>query len=272
MYCYIHHQFVPYREASLHISDVGLQRGYAIFDFFLAFGQTIPFFDDYLDRFFRSAGLVDLKIPISRDQLIEIIRELLRRNGFEFSGIKLLLTGGPSEDLYQPGEPELMVINLPHHSNPMDQLSPVRLMLLEYQRHLPEVKTTNYFPTLARWNIMKSQGVHELLYHFQGRILECTRSNIFLVRNDRLITPSEDILHGIIRKNLIEALKETIPVEVRPVPMEDLISADEVFITGTSKHVLPVMAVDKFTYTCPGPITAKVSQIFREYFQQQLQC
>jgi branched-subunit amino acid aminotransferase/4-amino-4-deoxychorismate lyase len=266
--CYLNDHFVPFEEARLHISDLGLQRGYGIFDYFLATSGRIPFYDDYLDRFYTSADRLNLKVPLCRKDLKETIAELLRQNGLATSGIKLLLTGGYSDDLYSPSSPNFMVLNLPVHHNPGEFGEGVKLILLDFQRHIPEVKTTFYLPSIALFPIMKAAGAIEVLYHHNGLISETTRANIFLIKNETLITPSPGVLQGITRKHVLGAAKDLLAVVEREVRLEEIWEADEVFITGTSKHVMPVVQIEgrKVGNGKPGLRTKAVSAAFEEHF------
>jgi D-alanine transaminase/branched-chain amino acid aminotransferase len=241
--CYLNNRFLPYREANLHLSDLGLQRGYGIFDYFIEMNGRIPFFDDYLDRFYTSAGLLNLDVPLNRELLKEKVTYLLQQNKFGTSGIKLLLTGGYSDDLYSPSAPNFIILNLPVTWRPGDPGEGVKLLMLDFQRHLPEVKTTFYLPSLALFREMKEKGAVEVLYHHNGLISETTRANIFLVREGRLITPETGVLKGITRKYVLQVAKAIMPVEERQVMLEELRESEEVFITGTSKHVAPVVEI-----------------------------
>jgi branched-subunit amino acid aminotransferase/4-amino-4-deoxychorismate lyase len=266
--CYINGQFLAYPDASLHISDLGLQRGYSIFDYFLEMNGRIPFFDDYLDRFYASADLLNLKIPLCRKDLKAAIGEMLGKNNLGNSGIKLLLTGGYSEDLYSPSAPNFMVLNLPVLHHPGEFSDGVKLILLDFQRHIPEVKTTFYLPSIALFPKLKEYGAIEVLYHHNGLISETTRANIFLVKNDRLITPSPGVLRGITRKHVLGAAKDLLASEEREVRLEELWEADEVFITGTSKHVMPVIEIEgrQIGKGKPGEWTRRISEAFEKYF------
>ncbi|MBE0639435.1 MAG: aminotransferase class IV, partial [Bacteroidales bacterium] len=199
MLCLINDRFVPYNEAHLHVSDIGLQRGYGIFDYFLAVHGSIPFFEDYLDRFFYSAKMLNLDFQLSREELKEKIRYLIQQNQPERSGIKLLLTGGYSEDLYTPTGQNLLILNLPMSHHPGDLIGGIKLMLLDYIRFRPEIKTTFYLPTLSMMPELRKQGATEVLYHNNGAVSETTRANIFIIKQGKLITPSEGILKGVTR-------------------------------------------------------------------------
>lgn len=274
--CFINNRFQPFPEASLHISDLGLQRGYSIFDYFLEIDTRVPFLDDYLDRFYSSAKLLNLEVPLTRDLLKEKIGYLLQQNKLGTSGIKLLLTGGYSEDLYSPSAPNFMILNVPVKWGQGDketggQGEGVKLLLLDYQRHLPEVKTTFYLPSIALFPEMKAKGAIEVLYHHNGFITETTRANFFMVKNNRLITAGSGVLQGITRKHILVVAGELMEVEERPVMLEELWDCDEAFITGTSKHVMPVIEVGgrMIGKGKPGEWTKAISVEFERFFGLQ---
>jgi branched-subunit amino acid aminotransferase/4-amino-4-deoxychorismate lyase len=270
--CFIHNNFVPYRDASLHVSDIGLQRGYGIFDYFLEVGGRIPFLEDYLDRFYDSALLLNLEVPLTRDLLKEKIIFLLQQNKLGNSGIKLLLTGGYSDDLYSPSVPNFMIFNLPVFHQPGDFGDGSKLILLDYRRHIPEVKTTFYLPSIALLPEMKEKGAIEVLYHHNGLISETTRANFFLIKNGTLITPVSGVLRGITRKYVLHVAKDLMPVEVREVKLEELWESEEAFITGTSKHVAPVVEVEDriIGNGKPGVMTKVISEAYERFFNRFL--
>jgi len=266
--CYINNRFQPYSGAKLHISDIGLQRGYSIFDYFLEMDGRIPFLEDYLDRFYGSAERLNMEVPLTREMMKEKIAYLLQRNKLGTSGIKLLLTGGYSEDLYSPSAPNFMILNLPVKRRPGDFGDGEKLLLLDYARYLPEVKTTFYLPSIALFPKLKEKGAIEVLYHHNGLISETTRANIFLIKNSKLITPSPGVLRGITRKYVMQVSHDLMPVEEREVRLEELWESDEVFITGTSKHVAPVIEVEgrMIGNGRPGVMTKMISDAYERFF------
>jgi len=141
-------------------------------------------------------------------------------------------------------------------------------MLFEYQRFLPETKTINYLPAIWLLPKLKTQGAIEPLYHFKGKILETARGNFFLVKNNTLITPKENILLGITRKYLIECARKNFEIEEREVTIEEIDTADEIFITGTSKHVLPVTQIDNKIIADgkPGVVTLRLMEAFNRSY------
>jgi D-alanine transaminase/branched-chain amino acid aminotransferase len=266
--CYLNNRFLPYHEAKIRVSDIGLHRGFSIFEYFLEMDNRMPFFDDYLDRFYASAGKLALEVPLSRDLLKEKIFYLLQQNKFGISGIRLLLTGGYSEDMFTPSTPNFMILNLPMKNHPSVYKKGIKLLQLDYQRYLPEVKSTFYLPSIALLPEMKKRGALEVLYHHEGWISETTRSNIFLIKNGKLLTPSSGILKGITRKHVLDLAKEILPVEERKIKLQELWECDEAFITGTSKHVAPVLEVDGKLIGDgkPGKVSLQIWEAFEEQY------
>lgn len=270
--CFINNRFLDYDDARIHISDLGLQRGFGIFDYFLEMNGRIPFFNDYLDRFYNSAKRLGMDVPLDRDILKEKIAFLLQQNKFGSSGIKLLLTGGYSEDLYSPSKANFLIINMPLKYDPCAFGDGVKLLMMEYKRWWPEVKTTYYLPSLIMFQKLKETGAIEILYNQNGLLSETTRANIFLIRDNKLITPKNEILKGITREHVLKVAENIMDVDVRDVRTEEIGLSEEVFITGTSKHVMPVIAIDGQVIGdgMPGKMTRVISAAFEEYYSKGL--
>jgi branched-subunit amino acid aminotransferase/4-amino-4-deoxychorismate lyase len=265
--CFINDHFESYPGAKVHVSDLALHRGYGVFDYCREIGGRVPFLEDYLDRFYRSAAGLRLDVSLNREQLKEKIFHLLRENRFLNSGIKILLTGGDTDDFYQPVRPNLLIFNMPYHAPDISFDKGVKLVLFEYQRFLPEFKSINYLPGVWLLSVLKEKGAIEPLYHFNGKLLETARANIFLVKDNTLVTPGKGILHGITRKHLLIMARERYMIEEREVGVEEIFTADEIFMTGTSKHVLPVIQIDDKVISngSPGPVTMKLMEEFSRY-------
>lgn len=234
-------------DAYIHISDVGLQRGYGIFDYFVVVQGVPLFFDDYLDRFEHSAQFMDLQIPLSRAAMKKRILDLIAANKTLDCAIKIILTGGFSEDGYTPAStPNLFILPMPaikHGAREMEQ--GFRLMTVNYVRDLPEVKSLNYMMSLIVQKEMKNRGAQDILYYKNGRISESSRSNFFIVKDDNtVVTPAKDILWGITRKQIMELAKAHFQLEVRDITLSEVLSAKEAFLTSSSKGALAVVNID----------------------------
>lgn len=249
-YIYLNGAIVPAEKAMLHVTDLALLRGFGIFDFLQNINGIPLFIDDYLDRFEKSARLMQLEFPEkNRAVLIQNIKALIAKNGFLHSGLRLCLTGGYSEDVFTPTTPNFIILEQEIKENTGYQgfINGEKLILHEYVRDVYEVKTTNYVvPILlqARW---KAESAVDVLYHKNGLVSESSRSNFFIVdKNDTLITPNDQILEGITRKKIIElAQQSNLRLEIRAVTLEETLAAKETFITSSTKGVLPIVKLDE---------------------------
>jgi branched-chain amino acid aminotransferase len=140
---YFNGEILTSEETKIHVSDLAFLRGYGIFDFFRVINGKAIFMEDHLDRFENSAKIMGLPISESRHQLKEIISELIKLNQHDLLGIKLILTGGYSEDGFNPSDKSNLLIT----AKPFTFTNPqagLKLMSVEYRREIPEVKTLSY--------------------------------------------------------------------------------------------------------------------------------
>ena len=249
--CYIRGMFKPMNEASVSVNDLGVQRGYGIFDF-LRVSNNIPLFiEDHLDRFFNSAQEMRLSFNESRHELKDIVFQLIRENNLASSGIRIILTGGESVDGYTIKVPELVIVqqSIPPPADEM-ALPGIHLLSYPFQRQLSHVKTTDYLMAIWLQPWLRKNGGDDILYHHDGIFSECPRSNIFLVTNDgRLVTPGRNILKGITRKQVIRlALEIGLTVEERDITLHEISEAREAFITSSTKRLVPVSQMDEIKF------------------------
>jgi branched-subunit amino acid aminotransferase/4-amino-4-deoxychorismate lyase len=138
---------------------------------------------------------------------------------------------------------------------------------VDFRRELAEIKSINYIEAVLLQKRRKELGALEMVYVKDGVVYECLGSNIFIVKNGRLITPKDSIVYGITRKVVLDLAREYFPVEERPVSAEEMFSADEVFITGSFKEVVPVVRIDDkgIGNGAVGPICARIIELFSEF-------
>lgn len=256
----------PAEEATLKVNDLAILRGYGIFDFFLVWEQVPLFMEDYLDRFYRSGRLLNMEVPASRSELKDRIGELISLNKEDYAGIRLVMTGGYTDDAYTPIAPNLIVMHHPY--KPFADRAyeeGVKLMTYEYQRDLPEVKTTNYAMGIRLLPELKKAGAVEPLYHSSGTIKEAVRSNFYIIdQDDKVITADEDVLMGITRKHVLQAIKGHYEIERRLITLDEVWQAKEAFLTGSNKGVIPVTRLDDHVYGdgTPGAVTQHIGALF----------
>ncbi len=257
-------------DAYIHVSDVGLQRGYGIFEYFVVVQGVPLFFDDYLDRFEYSAQFMDLSIPLSRAALKKRILDLVAVNKTLDCAIKIILTGGFSEDGYTPAPtPNLFIMPMPaikHHAKETEQ--GIRLITVDYVRDLPQVKSLNYVMSLIAQKEMRNKSAQDVLYYKDGQVSESSRSNFFIVKDDNtIVTTARDILWGITRKQIIALAKANFQLEVRDITLSEVLTAKEAFLTSSSKGALAVVNIDgqPIGNGQQGVITKAIDELYNQH-------
>ena len=260
-------------EAALHVSDLSILRGYGIFDFFLFLKGQPLFLEDYLDRFYRSAHLLHLEIPYSREDFAAQIFRLIEANGQQEGGIRLLLTGGFSPDGYVPSSPNVLILQYPLPQQAWDPNITLKLMTYPHLRELPEIKTTNYITGISLLPELKKRGADDLLYLDGEWIRESVRSNFFLVlEGNRVVTPANKILLGVTRKHILQLARQRYTVEEREVHVSEIGQAKEAFFTSSTKGLFPVIEIDgqPIGNGQPGPVSKQLQQDFMAHLDAYL--
>ena len=268
MPAYLNDKFLENDEAMLHVSDLSMQRGYAVFDFFRTINGVPLFIADHLDRFYASAISLHLIVRKKNGELATIIHELIKRSSLSEAGIRLMLTGGYSSDNYHPAEPNLLITCNPvQTATQPDFEKGYSIITHEYQRELPNVKSINYLMAVWLQPLMKEKQVDDILYVRNGIISEFPRSNVFIITKDnKLVTPAHNILAGVTRKNVMSLAAEKMAVQERDITTEELMNAAEVFLTSTTKRILPIVKIDNkiIGNGKPGKITTVLYEAFLE--------
>lgn len=264
MYTIINDDFMLQSEAQLHVSDLSIQRGYGIFDFFKVLDSKPIFLDDHLDRFYGSAGTMNLPVKYQRPELKEMLYELIRKNEMADAGIRINLTGGYAVDSYTVSKPNLVVTQSSISFSQENFEKGISLMTDDHQRQLPGVKTIDYLHAIYLQPQIKLANANDVLYFSQSKIRECPRANFFLVKeNGDVVTPAKEILKGITRKKILEF--NDMPIREEDVSIYELADAKESFITSTTKNVLPVLSIDgkPVGNGKPGETTRKINELLK---------
>ena len=275
MLAYLNGEFLPLERAQIHVSDLAIQRGYGIFDFFRVKGGVPLYLEDYLDRFYRSAATMGMEGVIERSALKEVVNQLIRRNGVDEAGMKLILTGGYSPDAYHPVQGNFLVsqhpLVLPSSAQVEEGIS---IITYPYRREIPEVKTINYIMGVWLLKKMKEAKAADVLYHRDELVSEFPRCNFFIVTaKGTLVTPANHILHGITRMRVLEVAGSACPVEVRDLKLQEVYEASEAFLTSTTKSILPIVKVDNRLIGTgkPGSVILNLGNLLRQRERAELQ-
>jgi len=269
---YMNGQFVEDLEAKISILDLGLVRGYGVFDYLRTY-RGLPFhLKEHLLRLKYSGEYLGIHLPHSLEEIEKIIKRLLDQNGYLESSIKIILTGGVSPDQITPQETaSLIILIYPLASLPKEDYHlGIITMTTPLQRSLPTAKTLHYAPAIMALQQGRYKNAKEILYlNANHEILEASTSNFFgFTKKGVLLTcDSEEILLGITREIIIKLAKEHFPVELRAVNYAELNEIEESFITSSNKEILPVVQIDDQLIGSGkiGPFTQKLMHLFYLY-------
>lgn len=269
--CYLNGQIVPLSQASVSVLDIGLLRGFGIYEGLITHNRKPFMLEDHLARMHRSADKMSLTVPVSDAEIAAAIGELVESNvpSDREALIRIILTGGTTVGVidYNPATPTMFILVTEFTPLESEYLrTGCKVELVEYHRDLAEIKSINYIKTVLLQKERKVKGALELIYTWQGQVLECGGSNVFIVKDGKIITTKDDIVLGITRKVVIDLAKPHYTIEERPMTVEEMLSADEVFITGSFKEVVPVVQIGdaKIGNGAPGPVSNRIVQLFAD--------
>ncbi|MDA8137881.1 MAG: aminotransferase class IV [Desulfobacteraceae bacterium] len=267
---YVNGEFVPAEKAMIPVDDLAVIRGIGVFDLLRTHHGKPLFLKEHVDRLMASARQINLDLPWSHEHICQVARKTLAHNQMEEANIRIIVTGGSSSDFMNPqGKPRLLVLVAPLPKLPQwwyDQ--GIKVITIHVERRLPGAKSIDYIPAAMALRQAHVQGAVEAIYvDREGRALEGTTCNLFAVINGRLVTPGSGILAGITRQVVIDISKNILPIDLRDLPRDELLAAQEVFITGTSKGVVPVIQIDDAVIADgrPGPQTRLIMAALEKY-------
>ncbi|OFY64095.1 MAG: hypothetical protein A3H98_04795 [Bacteroidetes bacterium RIFCSPLOWO2_02_FULL_36_8] len=273
-YSFINGKIIPFNKAFIQVNDLALLRGYGCFEYFCTYKGLPVLIDDYLKRFENSARELDLPLPYQKNEIVQIVMNLLKKNNITEAGIRFILTGGYSEDAFTVSKPNFIILIEPLKIPEKNVYRKgVKLITLKHQREFSSAKSINYLTAIRNFHVCKKENAYDVLYYFNNHILEVTRSNFFIFKENNLLTPKDDILHGITRKIIIEIASKEFKIEERELPLIELNAATEAFLSGTTKKVLPVVMVDKLKIGNGkvGLNSKHLLKLFENYISKRIQ-
>ncbi len=272
-YAYFNNKIIPEDDIIISHHDLGFLRGYGIMDAMRTIKGRPFLLKEHFERLDDGVKTLNIKWGLDLKKFTKIIKRLLEKNNFiNDVAIKTIVTGGVSSNgLKIDKEPTILITinNLEGVSPSEDDYSKgVGVISAEFQRFMPETKTTNYIFALQHQAQKEKFKANEIIYKNKGELLEGATSNIFIIKNEKVITSNDGILMGTTRNFLINILKkEEFEVVERIVKFEELLGADEIFLTGTFKNILPVIKVDDIIIGSGkvGEITKNIINLFSDY-------
>ena len=220
------------------VYDAGPSRNYKIFAI-----------DEHIDRFFNSAGLLDIEMPVTKEELKELLQEMVNKmdTGDLFVYYQVTRGTGVRDHAYTKGPGNLWIMLKPAEIS--DGIEPIKLITVEDTRFLHcNIKTLNLIPSCVATEKAKKAGCQEaVFYRAGGRVTECAHSNVHIIKDGKLVTAPTDnlILPGIARAHLIRMCKKLgIPVSETPYTLKELFEAEEVLVTSSSNLCLHACEID----------------------------
>lgn len=264
---YVDGEWVHPDQARISINDIAVLRGYSAFEALRTYDRCPFHLNEHLDRLYRSGAVIDLEIPATREEIAKLVQEAIDRNPYRHASVRLLVTGGESEDgVLASGSPRLIVMISALGERDMERFARgYTLITTHLQREAPEAKTSNYTSAVrALKEAARRKADDALFVNARGHVQEATRSNFFLFLGDTLVTPREEVLIGITRNVVLELARGRFQIEERPILLEELALASEAFLTSSSKEIVPVVRIDEQIIGDgkPGPRTTELEQLF----------
>lgn len=269
---FVNGRFLPLAGASVSIEDRGFQFGDGVYEVIRTYGGRPFMLHAHLARLNRSAEAIGLRQPYSLERWSGYMEEGLRLAAFTESKIYVQITRGvaPRDHVYAPQlEPTVvMTIRELHPLSPAVQTAGVDAMTLDDVRWgRCDIKSLNLLPNVLARQQAKEAGVFEAILVKNGEVTEGSVSNVIIVDNRTLMTAPEGprILSGVTREVVLRlARQEGLEVHEQYPSRENLFGASEVFLTGTTVEVLPVVRIDGKPIGSgePGPVTRQLGKRF----------
>ncbi|MFH0763704.1 MAG: branched-chain-amino-acid transaminase [Candidatus Omnitrophota bacterium] len=279
MKIYLNGKMVDKEKANISVFDHGLLYGDGVFEGIRTYDSLIFRLKEHIDRLYKSADAIELKIPMTKLEMIEAVVKTLKANKLKDAYIRLVVTRGIGDlglDPRKCGVPTIFIITDKIKLYPEKYYRfGLEIVTATTRRNYPQaldarIKSLNYLNNiLAKIDAIKSGTEEAIMLTYNGNVAECTGDNIFIVSNSELITPPAEIgaLEGITRSAVIGLSQNLdIPFYEKLIRMEDVYKAGEVFLTGTAAEIIPVVKIDDRPIAGgkPGGITKRLTAEFRK--------
>jgi D-alanine transaminase len=272
---YVNGEYLPEEEAKVSVFDRGFLFADGVYEVTSVLDGKLLDFAGHAKRLQRSLDELEMENPVTEEELLEIHRELVKRNGVEDGLVYLQVTRGSADrDFAYPkdAKPTLVLFT---QSKPGLADSPVAkvglkvISLPDIRWGRRDIKTVQLlYPSMGKMAAKKA-GVDDAWMIEDGFVTEGTSNNAYIVKGNRLITRhlGNEILHGITRAAVLRCAREAqMEVEERAFTLDEAKAADEAFITSATTFVMPVVEIDgvKLGDGTPGAVTKRLREIYLE--------
>ncbi|MCK4401446.1 branched-chain-amino-acid transaminase [bacterium] len=280
MQVYIDGKFFPKSKANISVYDHGFLYGDGVFEGIRIYSDNIFMLDEHINRLYDSAKAIRLKIPLSKTELRNAVRQAHKVNGLKNGYVRLIVTRGVGDlgiDPKKCPKPSIIIIVNKIALYPAELYKKgMEIITASTQRTPvsalnPQIKSMNYLNNiLANIEAVNAGANEALMLNSSGNVVECSGDNIFIYRNGTLITPptSTGALDGITRRIVMKiAEQEGLSVKELIFSKYEVYTSDECFLTGTAAELIPVVKVDgrDIGNGKPGKITRLLINKFKKF-------
>lgn len=270
---YLNGNYLPEEDAKVSVFDRGFLFADGVYEVTSVIGGKLLDFDGHAVRLQRSLDELEMDNPISKDDLLEVHRQLVARNEIHDGLVYLQITRGAADRDFAYPKDAAPTIVLFTQSKPGLADSPMaktgmKVISIEDQRWgRRDIKTVQLlYPSMGKM-AAKAAGADDAWMVEDGFVTEGTSNNAYIVKDGKIITRhlGNEILHGITRKAVLAFAREAqMQVEERAFTMKEAMEADEAFITSASTFVMPVVEIDETPVGAgaPGPVATRLREIY----------
>lgn len=268
-FLYLNGEIIPAEQAAISPFDIGLLRGYAVFDLLRTVHGRPFLLAEHLKRLRESAAHLGLTVPATDGEIEHAVIRLLALNGHDDATVRFVLTGGVSVDgmSFDPDTPTFFILTQELHLPP-DELYTQggKLITHLHRREVPLAKTTNYLTMVQHRPLAEQAGAMDLLYHDGEHVFEAASASVYFVRGTTILAPRDSVLWGTIGSYVLDLARGRYDVLFTDITLADAFSADEVFLTSTTRAVVPITAIDDMIIGdgTPGPITLELMAAYEQ--------
>ena len=281
---YINGELVPREEARVSVFDHGFLYGNGLFETMRAYKKRIFRLEHHLQRLFLSLESLQFPIPFTFESLKESIYQTLEANRLEDAYIRLNVTRGEGATVPDPTtckSPNLIIIvreYLPYSPSLYQKGYNGKVVQVRPSPHTPTtaMKTFNFLNHIIAKMEAKASGFNEgIMLNTDGFITEGTVSNIFIVTDNRIVTPAREagLLPGVTRQVILELAEEKqIKSQEGTITPRQLAAADEAFLTNSLVEIMPFVELDGHPIGtgAPGPVTTELTAAYKKRVQEEL--
>ena len=279
---FLNDKLIDADKACISVRDSGFLYGAGLFETMRSHNGVVFALTDHLDRLFFSARNLSIDNPYDKKYITDAVYEVLHSNKLSDARLRLTFTNGPMVESDQGHKPTLLITATKFRSYPPEYYKNGVLVILCPYRQNPDDptcghKTTNYYSRMIALNMAHQKRAAEALWFTtDNRLAEGCVSNVFLVKNSVLFTPPIEtpVLAGVARKTICRlALSNSIELIEKDLNIDDLLGADEIFLTNVIMQVMPITKVEKHTVGDGkvGPMVKKLKISFAEYVESDCQ-